>query len=143
MREKKSQTHGPSTSAVRRQKIAEAVVQGKVLPQIAAELGITKQSVHYHLQQPETQGLIRQWMQPHHDSIKRMIPRALATVNKGLKPSNEMRDRLNAVKTLGTVMGWAEGNTDGNDAGRAGARCAGQLEEILMYYRQITTQTPD
>jgi hypothetical protein len=41
-----------------------------------------------------------------------MIPRALAAVNNALKPSQDTRDRLQAVRTLGTIMRWAEMGTD-------------------------------
>ncbi len=137
MAKKVTAARHPEARKARRSVIAKAVVAQTPTRQIAANLGISRQAVYQELAQPETKELIQSWMRPHHESIKRMIPRALATVNKGLKPSNEMRDRLNAVKTLGVCMEWAEGKKD--DSNGTPLRFDGTLEELLVTFRRITT----
>jgi hypothetical protein len=129
-----------TAKSVRRKAIVKALVNQQKPADIAATLGVCRKTVYNELDHPETKALIREWMQPHHRAIQRMIPRALATVNKGMKPSNEMRDRLNAVKTLGTVMQWAEGRTEDGDE-RKPLRFDGTLTELLVYARRIT-ETP-
>lgn len=125
----------------RRQQIAAGVVHGKPVKQIADELGISREHCSRELNRPETQELIRCWMEPHHAAIRRMIPRALAAVNKGLKPSQDIRDRLAAVKTLGAVMQWAEGKRGEDDGDNATRKFSGTLEDLLTLYRAVTAQT--
>jgi hypothetical protein len=120
----------------RREVIARGLIEQKTPSQLATTLNISRETVYQEIRNPETQSLIRSWMEPHHAAIKRMIPRALAAVNKGLKPSQETRDRLKAVETLGKVMAWAQGDAD--DSGTKDKRFSGQLIELLALYAQET-----
>ena len=127
----------------RRKAIATGLIQQQTPTQLSKVLGVSRETIYQELRAPETQQLIRSWMEPHHAAIKRMIPRALAAVHKGMKPSQEMRDRLNAVKTLGTVMGWAEGNANDGDSDHSrNLKFSGQMESLLVLYRQVTTGEP-
>jgi hypothetical protein len=120
----------------RREQIAVGAVQGKSVTQIAGEVGISRVWCSKELNRPETQNLIRSWMEPHREAIKRMIPRALAAVNESLKPSQDIRDRLSGVKTLGTVMDWAEGEP-GDDSDNSGRKWSGSLTELLDLYNRV------
>lgn len=128
-----------SAREARRVEIAKGVLSQQAPGQIAARLGVSRQTVYNELGAPETQELIRAWMQPHHQALQRMIPRAMSAVNKGLKPSNEIRDRLQAVKTLGTMMEWAEGRPGDGDSNKP-TRWSGTFDELLVMYRKITTE---
>src|SRR5215831_15527881 len=88
----------------RREEIAASAIQGKPVTQIAREVGVSREWASKELHNPETQGLIRSWMEPHRAAIRRMIPKALAVIDESLQPSQDVRDRLTAVRTLGNVM---------------------------------------
>lgn len=126
-----------ASKGARRAVIAGALVKQQTPAQIARSLGVSRQTVYNELANPETQALIQSWMHPHHGAIKRMIPRALSAVNKGLKPSQEMKDRLAAVKTLGTVMEWAEGARKDDSNGKP-LRWQGEFVELLALYAKVT-----
>jgi hypothetical protein len=120
----------------RRAAIAVGLIQQKPVATIAREMGISREWTSKEAHSPETRALVRLWMAPHHHAIQRMIPRALATIHAGLKPSNKMADRLQAVKALGTVMEWAEHRTPDADDVKP-LRWSGELVELLAMYRRI------
>ena len=127
----------PQTTAARRRVIAKRVVEGANGPQIARELGITKQAVSSALHQPETQALVKAWMEPHHGDVRSLIPLAIETVRESMAKGEATRDKLNAVRTLDKVLGWAEGRTGDVSNAPAAPRHAGSLEEYLVLYRRL------
>ncbi len=132
------ETRNKLARTARRKAIVQGLIEQRPVTAVAQAIGISRKTLYAELHQPETQALIRSWMEPHHNAIRRMIPRALAAVNTGLKPSQEMRDRLQAVKTLGTVMGWAQGSTDGDSDNQTGRRWSGEFVELLGMFRDIS-----
>jgi hypothetical protein len=124
----------------RRVVIAKALVEQHRPAEIAHAIGVSRKTIYEELKHPETQELIREWMKPHHSAIRRMIPRALAAVNTGLKPRNDMIDRLRAVKVLGNVMTWAQGKEPDGETGRP-KKFEGTMEELLILYRKVTSES--
>src|SRR5215472_12155785 len=117
----------------RRAVVARGVVLQKSTTQIGEQLGISRMQVWREVQKPETQALIRSWMQDYHDEIRAEIPNAIAAVRDKLKPDSD--ERLQAVKTLGTVMEWAEGRADDGDS--RPKRWEGEFVQLLEFYQSF------
>jgi hypothetical protein len=115
--------------------IARGVIEQKSPSEIGKQLGISRVQVWKETQRPETQALIQSWMQPFHDEIKAEIPNAIAAVRDGMKPGEKINDRLQAVKTLGTVMEWAEGRREDGD--NRPKRWEGEFVELLQFYQSF------
>ena len=125
----------------RREKIVKALVRGEPHAKIAVDMGVSRQRMSQIVHDRGTQSLIQRMLQPHHRTLERLIPRALAAVNTSLKPSQETGDRLKGVRTLGYLMELAEGGAQKNGNGDNGAaRFAGSMEELLLLYRKVITQ---
>ena len=118
----------------RRAVIAQRLIEQKSTSQIGAELGLSRKTVWEEANRPETKALIQSWMQQYHEEIKAEIPKAIAAVRDELAPG--MPNRLAAVKTLGTVLEWAEGSRNGDTDGTP-RRWSGELVELLALYARI------
>jgi hypothetical protein len=128
----------------RRAAIAKGLIQQKTPAQLAKQLGVSRETVYQEMRNPETKNLIRSWMAPYHAEIQRMIPDALVAVSDGLDSSQDIKDRLAAVKTLGVLMEWCEGQADGDSDGVQHRKWSGEFIELLAMYAEIKRRpTPD
>ena len=117
----------------RRRQIAKAVIAQKPVKEIAREVGLTRQMVNLELKADETKQFIRHALAPHLEEIKDLVAPALEAIRDGLDESQEMRDRLRAVKTLGYVMELAEGRRR-EDELEPPRRFSGTYEDLLILH---------
>lgn len=138
-----------TAKAARRVVIAKALVQQQTPKAIAQAIGISRKTVYEELKAPETQQLIQRWLTPYHNDIAKLIPEAIQAIADSLRPMHkrgknyevptDLIDRLRAVKVLGTVLGWAQGKTDGDADEQSPLRkFKGTMEELLVTFRELT-----
>jgi transposase len=122
----------------RRVAIVKGLVEQHRPAEIAQAIGVSRKTVYEELKAPETQELIRKWLEPYQDDVRALIPGTILAVAAALHPKTAIEYRLRAVKTLGVVMGWAQGKTDGDGDGAVDRKFSGTMEELLVVYRTLT-----
>lgn len=140
-----------TAKAARRVAIVKGLLDQKTPRAIAKGIGISRKTVYEELKAPETQQLIQRWLEPYHNDIEAMIPMAITAVRDSIGPTrrvkvgdevmdreNETIDRLRAAKTLGMIMGWAQGKTSPVDDETPLRKFSGTMEELLVVYRTLT-----
>lgn len=127
-----------TSKRARRVAIVKGLVEQHTPSEIAAAIGVTRKTVYEELRAPETQELIRKWLEPYHGEVQELIPEAISAVRAGLF-ADEIVDRLRAVKSLGIVMGWAQGKAGEGENNSPLYRFKGTMEELLIEYRKLTS----
>jgi hypothetical protein len=142
--------------SARRRKIAtEKVIKGRKLSDVAAELGIARETASKDFNAAETQGYIRELLGKHDAEIEALVDKALLALDAGLgagvvwqgmERANaegvkvaDHKTRLRAVRETLHLAGLRAGrNDDGSNAGIA-RNFNGTMEELLILYRRVTT----
>jgi hypothetical protein len=144
----------PALTARRKKIAAEKVIKGRSLTDVAAELGVTRETASHDYNAPETQGYIRELLAKHDAEIEALTAKALLALDAGLgavalwqgmecqnddgDPLPDHRTRLRAVAETWRLAALRGGKHDDGNGSSIARNFSGTMEELLILYRRVT-----
>jgi DNA-binding MarR family transcriptional regulator len=110
--------------AARRKRIAKGVVAGRAVKDIAAEMGLSRETVSRTLNHPETQNYLSRLLSKSDDRLEKLVDKSLTAIDLGLMADKDDKadhaSRMRAVAETARILalraGKQEGETSSNGA---------------------------
>jgi len=137
-----------ATKERKRRTVAAGVALGASAHAIAKAAGCSKRHVETLAAEPETQLLVTEALRPHRDALKKLIPKALRVIERGLTARIQVsgadhRTQLLAARRLENYLKLAEGNPLETSGGRGRTGMVTWHEFTLMYQERMGHEESD
>lgn len=117
------------------------MVQQKTPKQIAAVLGVSRQTIHNELNAPETQDYIQKLLAPRDARLEALVDKSLDAIEKGLvalrDDTEDHAARMRAVERTSKLLELRAGKRADGDSNGTPKRWQGELVDLLAIYARF------